>query len=452
VRLSVAITGFESSEQAVTDENAVLKIQPRFVAVVETNAWGWQTSTFVENKLGEFVNEVYGGEIEMEMTPRNDGRFYVWTSQDGRKAFALQQDSLVFFGNDESAIERCQAVKRGEADAIAKSPKLNDEDADRIAFGFISTEGIGQLANIAGVSLAMKASEEEEVKGFVATVLPEILRNSVKEATWSVTKVDGGVEDKFAISLDDESARVLSETLAPADRDSTGLTDFVPEGATSATRYLLRDPQIAWRSVVLTARKKTDDTSGSLIAAFSGSLFEPYGVEDSEGFLNAVGSQLVTVKIGGDSDDAVVIANVKDAAKLRASVAKEINFARAGDDVLGAKLWKSDDGELAAALIGEQIVIGDAEIVTKCLEAKQAHSNPAIVQQLNASVATSTTIGQDLDSAGKIADLFGERKNENQPTQSSYRTETRFNKNGIERRTTSDFGVIGSILSQIAEE
>ncbi len=168
VKISIAVTGFETSEQSVTEENAVLKFQPRFVAVVETNAWGWQATKFIENQLGEFVNDVYGGEVEMEMTPRNDGKFYVWTAQDSRKAFALQQDSLVFFGNDETAIERCQAVKRGEADSIAKNPKITDED--RLAFGYVSPDGIGQIANIAGVSMAMGASEEDEVKSFVAGV------------------------------------------------------------------------------------------------------------------------------------------------------------------------------------------------------------------------------------------------------------------------------------------
>ena len=43
VKVSIAVTGFESSEQSVTEQNAVLKVQPRLVVVAETNAWGWQT-------------------------------------------------------------------------------------------------------------------------------------------------------------------------------------------------------------------------------------------------------------------------------------------------------------------------------------------------------------------------------------------------------------------------
>ena len=448
VRVSVAVTGFETSQEAVTEENAVLNFQPRFVAIAETNAWGWQATNFIENQLGEFVNDVYDGEVEMQSTPRDDGKFYVWTAQDGRKAFALQQGSLVFFGNDESAIERCQAVKRGEAESIAKNSKILDDDG-RIAFGYVSPEGIGQLANISGVSLAMGASEEEEVKSFVARVLPEILRNSVKELTWTATTNEKGIEDKVAITLDDESSRVFSETIVPTASGTAQLTDLVPATAASSTRYVIKDPQIAWRSLVLTAKKKTDDASGALIAAFSGSVFEPYGIEDPELFLSAVGSQLVTVKIGADGDDAAVIASIKDQAKIRASIAKEIHFGKPPEKISGADVWKSADGETAAAFVDDRLIVGDADTVLKCLDAKQAGASSNLAQMFAASDAVATTIGSESDPSAKIIELFSERKNDGEVLATQYRTETRFNKNGIERRTISDFGLLGSILSHL---
>jgi hypothetical protein len=450
VKISIAVTGFETSEQTIGEENAVLKFQPRFVAVVETKAWGWQTTSFIENQLGEFVNDIYGGEVEMEMTPRNDGRFYVWKSQDGRRAFALQQDSLIFFGNDESAIERCQAVKRGESESIAKNPKITD--GDRLAFGYISTQGIGQIANITGVLLAMRASEEEEVKSFIAGVLPEILRNGVKEVTWSASSTESGIEDKGVIALDDESARVFNETLAPVQGGESQLVNLVPSSSAISTRYLLRDPQIAWRSVVLTARKKTDETSGGLIAAFSGSFFETYGVEDPEMFLSSVDGQLVTVKLTPDSEDAVVIGKVKDPAKIRHSIAKEINLARPAEKQFGADFWKSEDGEMAAAFVADRIVVGDADTVLKCLEANQSGGNAAFAQQFGSSDAVATTIANESDSFGKLIDVLSEPKNEDEKLAIQYRTETRFNNNGIERRTISDFGLIGAIIERLAQE
>ncbi len=450
VKIAIAVTGFEISEQSVTEENSVLKSRPRFVAVAETNAWGWQTTSFIENQLGEFVNEVYGGEVSMEMTPRNDGKYYVWTAQDGRKAFALQQDSLVFFGNDEAAIQQCLAVKRGEAESIAKNPKITDED--RLVFGYVSTQGIGQIANLAGVSFAMGASEEDEVKSFVAGVLPQILRDSVQEVTWTASATEKGIEDKIVVKLDDESARVFDETLRPAEAGDSQIANFVPASAASSTRYLLRDPQIAWRSIVLTARQKTDETSGALIGAFSGSFFEPYGIENPELFLSAIDGRLVTVKLTADSEDAAVIALIKDPAKIRLSIAKEISFSRPAEKQFGADVWKSEDGELAAAFVDDRLIVGETETVLKCLETKQSGGNLDLVQQFVASDSVATTVVNENDSPGKFIDVLAERKNENERLAMKFKTETRFNKNGIERRTVSDFGLIGSIIEHLAAD
>jgi hypothetical protein len=450
VKLSVAVTGFETTEQTVTDENSVLNFQPRFVAVAETNAWGWQTKSFVENQLGEFVNEVYDGAIELEITTRKDGEFYVWTSQDGRKAYALQQGSLVFFGNDESAIERCQAVKRGEAESIAKNPKITD--GERIAFGYVSPEGVGQIANIAGIWLAMGASEEDEVKSFIARVLPEILRNTVREVTWTAAASDGIIEDRFIISLDEESSRVFSETIVPGQNGARGLESFLPAEAAVSTRYRLRDPQIAWRSVLLTSQKKTDETSGALIAAFSSSIFEAYAVEEPEMFLNAIGAELLTVRVGADSDDVAVIATVNDAALLRKGIAREIKLGTPAEKQFGADVWKSEDGEQAIAFAGETVILGSADVVLKCLEAKNGPAPVNVVRELASSDAVAVTVASADAAPGKLIATLSEPRDDAARVVLSYKTETRFNKNGIERRTTSDFGLVGSIIERLVPE
>ena len=454
VKVGIAVVGLEASEEPVTEENAIIDLQPHFVAVAETNAWGWQAKSFVEDHLGEFVNEAYGGAIELEITTRNDGEFYVWTSPAGQKAYALQQGSLVFFGNDESAIERCQAVRRGEIASIAASGKI--PEGDRLAFGYVSEDGVGQIANLIGIQLAKGSGEDADVQSFVASVLPQILRNSTKELTWTATKTDSGIEDKITISVDNESATVFNETLVPAAATDNGIASFVPDNAATATRYLLRDPQVAWRGVVLTAGKKTDETSGMLLLAFSSSLFEPYGVEEPEPFLSSVGSPILTVKLVPDSEDAVVIAPVKDAVRIKSSMAKEINFSRAPENQFGGEIWKSEDGEVAAAFLDNFVVSGDAETVMKCLEARSARaaapSETEWTRHLASSNAVAVTVSNDTDSLRKLVGMFSAVSEESGPIALTSVTETRFNRNGIERRTVSDFGWIGTIVQQLANE
>ena len=454
VKLAVAVTGFETKEQPVTDENSVLSFQPRFVAILETNAWNFQALAFTEHKLGEFINNVYGGEVELQTTDKNDGRNFVWTAQDGRKAYALVKGSVVFFGNDETAIEKSLAVKRGEAESIARNPKITD--GDRLAFGYVSTDGVAQVSNLLGMYISKRASEEGEVQSFVARVLPEILRNSVNGLTWSATKInDKGIEDKFAISLDTETARILSETVKTSGKRETALLRYLPNELTSTTRYDFTEAQMAWRSVVLTTRTKTDQVSGGLLAAFSSSLFEPYAVEEPELFLSSVSSALQTVIVGNDSDEAAVIANVKVLETLKRSIAKEIDLNKPPEKFGNAELWRSADDELGFGLIDSKVILGDLNVVQKCVEAGTAEqgSIPArFASETANSNAPILTLGFELNSAGSVAGVISERKEGNAPQVHPYTVETRFNSSGIERKTTSDFGFIGWIIAQFAEK
>ncbi|MEJ7848941.1 MAG: hypothetical protein WKF92_12730 [Pyrinomonadaceae bacterium] len=453
IKLAVAVTGFETREERITDENSVLNFQPRFVAAVETNAWNFQTVSFTENKIGEFINEVYGGSVELETSDRHGGKYFVWTSQDGRKAYALVQGSVIFFGNDESAIEKCLVVKRGEAHNISKNPKITI--GDRLAFGYVSTDGIAQIANLAGIRLAIASSEEGEVKSFVARVLPEIIRKSVTDVAWTATQTQLGIEDSYDVGLDPAITKAANETLTGKSFQQYDFADFVPLKFASATRYNLPDPRTTWRSIVFTAQSQTDAVSGKLIAAFSGTVFEPYAIEDPELFLGSIGERIMTVKLDMESENAAAIANVKNAADIKKSIAKEIDFTKPPQKDGDADVWKSEDGELAAAFLGDVVIVGDSEIVLKCLAAKSSGENMTKIErfkQFEITAASAVTVANETDAAARIIEVLGEKKQENVPLEQRSLTVTGFDKDGMHRVTLSDFGLMGSIIEQFGKE
>lgn len=451
MQVAVAVTGFEASENQVTAENSVLNFKPRFVAIADTHTWNRYTLQFTEERLGEFVNETYGGEVTLDASDKNGGKLFVWTAKDNRKVFAFVAGSRIFFSNDETALEKSLTVFRGEADSLIKNEslaKMRETAKNAFAFGYISTDGIAQISNLAGVSTAMDATDDDEGRSFIARVLPQVLRNSVKEVFWTATKTEAGIEDKYSVSLTTETASVVKETLVPATQNQSNLAGFLPSDVFSATRYNLQNPQIAWRSLLLVAGKNTDAMSAKILIAFSGSLLEPYGIADAETFLSAVDSEIWTATFDAEGDKSVAVVGIKDAEQLKKSIA-EINFKVAGESRENAEVWKSADGANAAAFVENKLILGEVESVLKCLQARQNGQNftkNAAWKKISETGAVAVTYGKD--STDKTIDVLSEKKAENLQMLTVFTTETRFNASGIERKTVSPFGLIGRILAQ----
>jgi hypothetical protein len=460
IQLAVAVTGFETSQKSEPGEkteggdSAVLDLKPRFAAIAETHAWNYQALSFTENKLGEFINQAYGGEVVLDRVDKNGGKWFTWTSEDGRKAFAFVQGSQVFFGNDEPAIEKCLAVKRGEAESFAGNIKLAEAAENTLASGYISSDGVAQAANIAAIGLAKRSGDDEEVQKFIAGLLPQLLRNTARDVSWTASKTEQGIEDRITITANPEVSSVFKETLVVSGTASENLALLLPPDIFSVTRYDLKDPQIAWRSVLLTAAQQSGTANGNVLMAYSGSLFEPYGVEDGEGFLSAVGPEIVTAKFDAEGEDPVVIATVKDDAKVKRSLVKELNFTKPPEKQGDADVWRSDDGDIAAAFFENRLILGDAESVMKCLQTRaggQNFSGSPFYGRFSEIKAVAVTYGREIESAGKIIDVIADRKSEGENLPLGYLTETRFNEKAIERKTVSDFGLIGSIVELFDE-
>ena len=456
VQLAVAVTGFETSEKQITDGQAILNFKPRFTAIAETNAWEFQAVSLAENQIGNFVNETYGGEVGLEITEKNGGKWFEWTAQDGRKVFALVENSLIFFGNDAAAIEKCLAAKRGETENLSKNSELSaayDAAKNRLAFGYVSGDGIAQIANLAGVSAAIEASEDELPRKFIADILPQILRKSLREITWTAEKTEQGMTDNFRFRTNSEVSSVLKETIIPAKETQTGSAEYVPPDVFSLTRYNLENSQIAWRSLLLAAGNQTDEQSAKILIAFSDSFFAPFGIADGEMFLSSVYSEILTARFDAEGERQTAIIRVKDGEKLKKSLLEE--FHKKSNEVQdGTEIWKSEDDDLTAAFTGDRLILGDSESVLKCLQAKRNGQNftqTKFFKEFSESRAAFVTFGKDDDSAHRIVDVLGELKNKDLRTNAFYLTETRFAENTFERKTVSDFGLIGTILEQFAE-
>lgn len=212
VQVAIAITGFETSEQKVTDEQSSAEIKPKFVAVIDTHAWHFQAVRFAQDKLGAFVERTYGSKPTLDEPERNGGRDMTWTAADGRKAYAFVTGGVVYFSNDHAAIDRCLAVKKGEADSIAKVGKIQPTPTDAIASGYVSADGVANLADVVGLKFAAAASDDPKTRAAVATVVPQILRGMITEVLWTARPSEKAVQDVYQVTMPEKVVSTLKDT------------------------------------------------------------------------------------------------------------------------------------------------------------------------------------------------------------------------------------------------
>lgn len=460
IQVAAVVTGFETSEKQITDESAILNFKPRFALIADTHSWESTAVSLVENQIGRYVKENYGEGVKLNKGEKNGVKFFHWIGKDKQKIFASIAGSLIYIGNDETIIDKCLAVKRGEADNLLKNENFaaayeKNKDEKNLAFGYISTDGIAQIANLAGISVAIGTSEEDVIRSFIAKILPVLVQKTAKEAVWTAQKTEKGIEDKIEIKTETEVSAVWKETLIGANNPKFEAAQFIPNEFNSFTRYNLQNPQIAWRSILLTSSKQLDSLSGKILSEASGSFFEPYGIAEGETFLSAVGNEIVTLRFDDEGDETVVIADVKDAEKLKKSISPEINFKAQPEKQNNIEIWKSEDKTLSAVFIGNNLILGETESINKCLKAKESGNNftkTDYFQHFTNNNSSAVTISKDSETAKKIAEALGDSKEENQNWTSFYLTDSRFDGDGIKRKTVSDFGLIGVIIEQFDKE
>lgn len=454
IKISVAVTGFETKETK-TDGGSVLDLRPHFVAVAETNAWNFQARGFVEDKLDGLVKNSYGEKTKLNRVGKYDGDLYEWVATDGRRSYALVIGSAIYFSNDIAAIEKCLAVKRGEQEALKNREPADNESS--LASGFISQDGIAQIANLLGVSAAMNTGDDADIQSFVARVLPQAVRGMVSEISWSAKRTDSGIEDEYRVKLKDETAAKAADAFRTFSEAASNdeLYAFVPKDSAGSTRYELADPKQAWNSAVEITRENVDPVSANLIKIFSAALFEPYAVSEPEKFLENVDGSIITVKFPGENEDAVVIARIKNIDDVKAALSKDIRFSQPPEKVNGSDIWAGEDGDVAAAFSGNIVIAGSSDAVRKCLEAGQNGEDLTKLtrfEEFNRNGFSAATIANATDPDMVLFEaLAGIKDGVSTPALYSV-TRTSYNVDGITRLVISDFGSIGNLIERFAEE
>lgn len=472
-QLAVCVLGFEAAEES----SEVLKITPRVAMIAETHTSEWRARAAVEKLAGDFARKTYGSPVVERKTV--DGvSFIIWRSPASprRKIVTAVSGSVVIVGNDETTVQACLAVRRGERPSLAGSEGLETMRTQlgaraSLAFGYAPPGSAARMVEIFAPVFVGQLTDNPQVQSALAVQLPILTTKILGGAGWSARLVDGSIEDRYFLAPAEKVAPILRASLIGASNAAAASGAFLPAGTFQTSRYTLRDPAAAWQGFYASLSSQVDVAQAHIIERALEALVKPYGIEQPHEFLNAVGAEIATARIESTSERKLLLVAVRDEAALRAQVRKRLGVKAHTMRVGEVEMLVSDDSERgAASFVGNYLIMGEEEDVRRCLA---AHAGGATLQAEGKFKATgagestgppfATTMIEDRRPAAAMVNYIsvlggGLRVGENGGANLEQAlahlpysvSRTGFNGDGFIKMTHSSFGLFGELIARFA--
>jgi hypothetical protein len=468
-QVAVTVVGFEAEEESDT----TLKFSPRAALVAETHTSEWRVKAAAEKIVGDFARHSFGSPT-VERKEVDGVPFVIWSAPSGshRKIVTAVAESVAVIGNDEGAVRECLEVRRGARASLSGNEQLKEMRArlgaeGALAFGFAPQGSAAKMVEVFAPAFVGGVSPETKVQSLLATVLPQLINQTLGSAGWSSRVVDGSVEDRFFLALPGDMSQRLQAPLAAA-RGSDAVAGLLPPNIYQVSRYNFSSPELAWRGLGAALSSQVDVSRATLITLALEALLKPYGIEQPREFLRACGPEIATVKLSNGSESKLLIAAVSDPEALRKLVRAHLGSARV-QRVGDVELLVSNDPERGASSFVEGfLLMGAEDDVRRCLAARaekkslgnsEAYQPPG--QDFFPEPAFVQTLTDERDSVRSVvpyvARLGGTRDAANNPAALdevvSRRplsvSATRLAEGGFEKKTRSSFGLFGEIISRL---
>ena len=470
-QFAVAVLGFEAAEESDT----TLNFSPRAALVVETHTSEWRLKAALEKLVGGFARRSFGSE-RIERKEIDGVQFVTWTAAEGgrRKIVTAVSESVAVIGNDEAAVQACLDARRGARPSLAGNDELKEMRAQMrsdgaLAFGFAPRGSAAKVIEVFAPAFVGGVAEDTHVQSVLATVLPQLINQTMGSVGWSARVAGGGVEDDYFLTLPGDMSQRLQASLAPGANTESG-AEILPQNVYQVSRYSFRSPEVAWRGLGAALSSQVDVSRATIITLALEALLKPYGVEKPKEFLRACGPEVWTAKLDAASERKILVASVLDRETLmqqaRAFLGRGVRTERVGDVEL---LISSDTERGAASFIGDYLLMGTEDDVRSCVAArsegrtlKNADAFKTTARGLFDETALARTLTDERDSVRSVLSSFA-RSGDTGSTRANPSaleaalakraysvSETRLVEGGFEKRTRSSFGLFGEIVTRFA--
>jgi hypothetical protein len=470
-QIAVTVLGLDAADAGDT-----LKIKPRYALVVETHTGESRARSAVENRVGDFARRVYESP-RVEQKEVDGAKFTTWIAPDDeRRIVAAVMGSVAIIGNDEETVLACLAVRRNERPSLAGSPQVEEmrrrvSGSDALAFGYVSPDGAARLLEMAATVYAGQISSDPRAQSAAASMLPPLAKKILGGAGWSARLSDGVVEDRYFLGLQNDLSARLQSTLATERQTALKAGELLPAAVYSLSRYNYRDPAQAWRGLNSAIASQADTLGAVLLTRLLDASLKPYGIEEPDAFLRAIGSEIVTARLDDSGSSTVTIVEVLDEKTLTDFVGKRLG-AKPRVEVIGdaQMLVANNEKQDASSFVGGRLIMGTSESVRRCLEARRLNQTLAAAEDFQRTMrlisandsANVVTFTEDQYQARTFITAIAAQRGMSERPVNELKleealkglryavSETRIVNGGFEKKTRSSFGQFGSLASQFA--
>lgn len=462
-QVAVVFTGAEANQAGPT-----LTIKPLATLVIETHTTQRRMRPTLEQHIEDLARRVYGHPV-MSRKQVAGIDLSEWSSADGaRHIVAAFADTVAIIGNDEPSVLHCLEARQGKRAALSGERQLDDlrkrlDAANANVFGFVSKPGVKALLQ----AFALRgASSSNDLTA--SQIFSDTLGGLIDGLGWSSRFVDGMAEDRSSIALAQGVADKLRNSFVPDDKLALGDLPFVPAETHSISLYHFRDIEGLWRALNAVIASHSDLIGAIAARPVLRGILKPYGIEDADGFVHAVGTRIQTIRLEENSP-AVLVTDSFDPPGLRKLVQQRLGPKPKLESVGEFELMLSSTDNWSASFADNQFLIGPAEAVRRCLQAKAKSltstdafrkSQHLIDVSLPLSVVSFT---KDQHAAISFVEVFSEHERSAFSANATAIDEASrslpyavsvvmLKDSGLEWTSRSSFGLIGSLLVTLTPE
>ena len=465
-QVALVFTGAEANQ-----DGSNLTVKPLATLIIETHTTQRRMRPTLEQHIDDLARRVYGQPV-LSRKLINGVDLSEWSSADGaHHIVAAFADTVAIIGNDEPSVLHSLEARRGPRAALSGEKVLNDlrqrVDAPTAnVFGFISKPGVKSL--LLAYALTRAGSSSDAVT--VSRILSETIGNLVDGLGWSSRFIDAMVEERCSIALSQGVADKLRGSFVPEDKLALGNLPFVPPDAHAVSLYHFRDVEGLWRDVNSIIASHSDVIGAIAARPMLRSLLKPYGIDDPDTFVHSVGTRMQTIRLE-ETSAAVLVTEAFDRQGLRKVAQQRLGAKPKIENVGEFELMLSSTDDWAASFADNQFLIGPAELVRRCLQAKiqsqsitsaDAFRKSQRLIDISLPIAA-LTFSRDQHAAISFVELFSEHERSAFSTNAAaideasralpYAVSVVILKDaGLEWTSRSSFGLIGSLLVTLTPE